>query len=171
MSAAADNPAGGDRNPVGDGTAAGDRAATASAQPQPQTAAATPGTGHSVQAAGESSTSGAAPVPGPSTAADGGDGNPDNTGGVAVGPPSEERVSWREQPCDTCLRPFETVPAQRLLVAAGQDQDGAVIVHEYVRCKTGEASKRRLPADTHFRDLQDARVTENGWVVSTSPRC
>ena len=84
---------------------------------------------------------------------------------VAVGPPSGEQISWREQPCETCSRPFETVPAQRLLVAAGQDQDGAVIVHEYVRCKTGEASKRKLPADTLFRDLQDARLTENGRVV------
>ena len=92
-------------------------------------------------------------------------GTPDNTGVVAVVPPVDEQVSWREQPCETCLRPFETVPSQRLLVAAGRNQDGAIIVHEYVRCKTGEASKKRLPAGTQFRELQDARVTEQGRVV------
>ena len=164
MSAAADASAGGDHRPVGDGTAADDRSATASAQPQLQ-AAATPGTGHSAQAASSSSTSGTAPAPDSTAAADGGDGTLDNTGVVAVIPPVDEQVSWREQPCETCLRPFETVPSQRLLVAAGRNQDGAIIVHEYVRCKTGEASKKRLPAGTQFRELQDARVTEKGRVV------
>ena len=164
------SPVGGGNPPVDDGTSAtggAAAAATTDAQPQPKTAAA-PGTGHSIQAAGEGGTDGASvavPAPGSSSAVGGREAEPDDTGMAVVGSSVSGRISWREQPCETCNRPFVTVPAQRLLVAAGRDQDGAVIVHEYVRSKTGDASKRKLPANTLFRDLRDARLTENGWVV------
>ena len=51
------------------------------------------------------------------------------------------------------------------MVATGRDANGAIIVHEYVRCRTGDTSKRKMPTTTLFHDLRDARVTESGWLV------
>ena len=80
--------------------------------------------------------------------------------------PVDGPVSWQEEPCRSCHRPYNTAPPREVWVAYGMDAQGRIIEYKYIRARTADGTSRRLrPEDAWKFDVQDARITEDGMLV------
>ena len=80
--------------------------------------------------------------------------------------PVDGPVSWQEEPCRTCHRPYNTAPPREVWVAYGMDSQGRIIEYKYIRARTADGTSRRLrPEDAWKFDVQDARITSDGILV------
>ena len=94
--------------------------------------------------------------------------------------PVDGPVSWQEDPCRSCHRPYNTAPPREVWVAYGMDAQGRIIEYKYIRARTADGTSRRLrPEDAWKFDVQGARITEDGMckgihvrrAENRNPRC
>ena len=75
-------------------------------------------------------------------------------------------LSWQQEPCRTCHRPYNTAPPREVWVAYGRDRQGRIIEYKYIRARTADGTSRRLrPEEVRRYDVSEARITEDGQLV------
>ena len=90
------------------------------------------------------------------TAADGEKGNK----------PVSGPLSWQQEPCRCCHRPYNTSPPKEVWVAYGRDRQGRIIQYKYIRARASDGTSRRLrPEDTWTFDVSEARIADDGTLV------
>ena len=75
-------------------------------------------------------------------------------------------LSWQQEPCRSCHRPYNTAPPREVWVAYGKDRSGRIIQYKYIRARAADGTSRRLrPEDTWTFDVNEARIAEDGTLV------
>ena len=75
-------------------------------------------------------------------------------------------LSWQQEPCRSCHRPYNTAPPREVWVAYGKDRRGRIIQYKYIRARAADGTSRRLrPEDTWTFDVNEARIAEDGTLV------
>ena len=75
-------------------------------------------------------------------------------------------LSWQQEPCRSCHRPYNTSPPKEVWVAYGRDRQGRIIQYKYIRARASDGTSRRLrPEDAWTFDVSEARIAEDGTLV------
>ena len=75
-------------------------------------------------------------------------------------------LSWQQEPCRSCHRPYNTAPPREVWVAYGKDRRGRIIQYKYIRARAADGTSRRLrPEDAWTFDVNEARIADDGTLV------
>ena len=79
-------------------------------------------------------------------------------------------LSWQQEPCRSCHRPYNTSPPKEVWVAYGRDRQGRIIQYKYIRARASDGTSRRLrPEDTWTFDVNEARIAGRDTCLRPRP--
>ena len=75
--------------------------------------------------------------------------------------PVSGQLSWQQEPCRTCHRPYNTAPPREVWVAYGKDRQGRTIEYKYIRVRTADGTRRRERGPHHGRRAAGVRASSS----------